>query len=303
MSLPVKILIVVASLILMAFGFVLVRDSGGGYHRSDKEISTVELMKNAYKFQGQSGVLDARFFTFDHMAGDNLAIYKTSLFEFAINDQLAVRVADNLPPEHLNYWRVYVNGPDDFKNGLGADIRIPEVTFEGEYVPSAPAVTTSSISQPPPQVASPSQSDKTSTPVNTVENEVTSQASSADVQQLPAPIERRDPSTPQSDNAVFSCQVPKHHIVIDRVADGKVRYRSWNVPKQLTDAPDVDLMGTDNIEGTGPCSHPVYAFTSGNVRYQVEGTLGCSDASEPKGAKGDLIVEISGKQVTQNWCY
>jgi hypothetical protein len=103
---------------------------------------------------------------------------------------------------------------------------------------------------------------------------------------------------------IYTCETKAHRIAIDELEDGNFRYRSWNKPKSLSAASDVDLAhGMQEFEGTGVCSHPVYTFTSGQVVYQVEGGLGCTDGSEPSKATGHLSVTIGGKQVTDDWCF
>jgi hypothetical protein len=103
---------------------------------------------------------------------------------------------------------------------------------------------------------------------------------------------------------IFACETKTHRIAIDELEGGGFRYRSWNKPKSLSAAPDVDLAhGKQEFEGTGVCSHPVYTFRSGQVVYQVEGGLGCTEGSEPAKATGHLSVTVGGKRVTDDWCF
>ena len=102
----------------------------------------------------------------------------------------------------------------------------------------------------------------------------------------------------------YTCETKTHRIAIDEVEGGGFRYRSWNKPKSLSAASDLDIaQGKQEFEGTGVCSHAVYTFRSGQVVYQVEGGLGCTDGSEPSKATGHLSVTVSGKQVTDDWCF
>jgi hypothetical protein len=103
---------------------------------------------------------------------------------------------------------------------------------------------------------------------------------------------------------IFACETKTHRIAIDELEGGGFRYRSWNKPKSLSTAPDLDLaQGKQEYEGSGVCAHSVYTFTSGQAVYQVEGGLGCTDGSEPSKATGHLSVTIGGKQVTDDWCF
>jgi hypothetical protein len=105
----------------------------------------------------------------------------------------------------------------------------------------------------------------------------------------------------------FICQTQSHRIVVDAVAGGELRYRSWNKPRALTEAPDLALTkGEITIEGNR-CGDPVYAFKNGTTEYRVEGSLNCYPTLEiyapPKGATGRLEVTVAGKQAADLWCY
>lgn len=107
-----------------------------------------------------------------------------------------------------------------------------------------------------------------------------------------------------SSKLAYSCETKTNRIVVDEASNGDVRYRSWNKPKPLTASPDVDVAhGKMTFQGTGVCAYPSYTFTVGNVIYEVQGGLGCTDGSEPAKATGHLSVTIGGKQVTDVWCY
>ena len=73
----------------------------------------------------------------------------------------------------------------------------------------------------------------------------------------------------------YICQTQTHRIVVDAVAGRELRYRSWNKPRSVTDAPDLALTkGESTIEGNR-CGDPVYAFKNGATEYRVEGSLNC----------------------------
>jgi len=106
----------------------------------------------------------------------------------------------------------------------------------------------------------------------------------------------------------YVCQTQTHRIAIDTLADGTLRYRSWNKPRPVTGEPDLDLKpGTQSFEGTNVCAFPVYTFKSGKTEITIDGGLGCGpdsgpDAS-PKDATGHLRITIADKTVTDVWCY
>lgn len=105
----------------------------------------------------------------------------------------------------------------------------------------------------------------------------------------------------------FVCQTQTHRIVVDTVAGGALRYRSWNKPRAVTEAPDLALTkGESAIEGNR-CGDPVYTFKNGATEYRVEGSLSCYPTSEayapPKGATGRLEVTVAGKPAAGSWCY
>ncbi len=104
----------------------------------------------------------------------------------------------------------------------------------------------------------------------------------------------------------YVCETQTHRIVVDTVAGGELRYRSWNKPRAVTEAPDLALTkGESTVEGNR-CGTPVYTFKSGATEYRVEGSLNCYPTLEtyapPKGATGRLEVTVAGK-TADAWCY
>lgn len=103
---------------------------------------------------------------------------------------------------------------------------------------------------------------------------------------------------------VYTCETKSHRIVIDELENGDFRYRSWNKPKSLSIAADVNVAhGKQEFEGTGICAYPTYTFTTGGAVYEVDVGLGCTDGTEPPKATGHLSVIVGGKQVTDDWCF
>ena len=104
----------------------------------------------------------------------------------------------------------------------------------------------------------------------------------------------------------FICQTQKHRIVVETVAGGILRYRSWNKPRPVTGTPDLEIAkGQGSFEGTNVCAVPVYTFKNATAMYKVEGGLGCYGDSDgpPKGATGRLEVTLDGKPALDSWCY
>jgi hypothetical protein len=103
---------------------------------------------------------------------------------------------------------------------------------------------------------------------------------------------------------IYTCETKSHRIAIEELDKEGLRYRSWNKPKPLSVEPDVNLVhGKQEFQGTGVCSYPLYTFAAGNVVYEVQGSMGCGDGSEPAKATGHLSVTVGGKQVTDDWCF
>lgn len=106
----------------------------------------------------------------------------------------------------------------------------------------------------------------------------------------------------------YICQTQTHRIVVDTVAGGELRYRSWNKPRPVTDAPDLVLTkGQYTLEGNR-CGTPVYTFKTSMAEYRIDGYLGCYPSyppqdAPPKDATGRLEVTVKGKPPADSWCY
>ena len=104
----------------------------------------------------------------------------------------------------------------------------------------------------------------------------------------------------------FICQTQTHRIVVDTVAGGNLRYRAWNKPRPLSNAPDLVMTkGDGTVEGTNVCAYPVYTFKNGGTEYKVEGGLGCWGYADgaPTDATGQLEVTVKDKPAVDAWCY
>ncbi len=100
----------------------------------------------------------------------------------------------------------------------------------------------------------------------------------------------------------FVCETEEHRVVIDADASGKLRYRSWNQPRAITDKPDVEITsGKLSFEGSDPCTHAIWTFQKGKTQFSLS-ELGCTDGSEPKGSTGELTTSIDSNLQETSWC-
>lgn len=94
------------------------------------------------------------------------------------------------------------------------------------------------------------------------------------------------------------CETPKHRIIIDLISAEQSRYRSWNLPRALTEKPDLELKGQRTSEGTGACQHPQHVFESGKTRITaIQG--GCRKNEWPANT---IVVEIDAVEVNAWGC-
>ena len=105
----------------------------------------------------------------------------------------------------------------------------------------------------------------------------------------------------------YICQTQTHRIVIDTVEGGALRYRAWNKPRPVTEAPDLEIAkGEGTFEGTNVCAYPAFTFKNGAAAYRVDGGLGCwgdNEPGPPKGATGRLEVSVADKPPSESWCF
>ncbi|MGY4730461.1 hypothetical protein [Burkholderia pyrrocinia] len=101
----------------------------------------------------------------------------------------------------------------------------------------------------------------------------------------------------------FICNTDKHHVVIDHVADGALRYRVWNKPHSVDQTPDVEVRGgTEETGGTDPCVSTDWSFKRGNIVYWVSDSAACTDGKPPRGAYGMVSVTINKAFASRYWC-
>ncbi len=113
------------------------------------------------------------------------------------------------------------------------------------------------------------------------------------------------PENDKRERIDYTCQTLSHRIVIDTLANGTLRYRSWNKPKLLTEAPDLELTrGEQTFEGSNVCAIPIYSFKNGTATYTVEAGMGCdAEADTPKDATGSLVVGVGKKRNVSTSCF
>jgi hypothetical protein len=100
----------------------------------------------------------------------------------------------------------------------------------------------------------------------------------------------------------YICDTKGHHIVIDEPSGDAPRYRSWNNPHTVLDAPDMLInAGIHTIEGSGVCAGDMWKFKKGDTEFDVY-PLGCTDGSEPSNARGALEILIKGELKQTDWC-
>ncbi len=108
----------------------------------------------------------------------------------------------------------------------------------------------------------------------------------------------------QPENIVYTCKTPKHIILIDTTSADTYRYRAWNLPKSTSQKPDMVVQnGTMNYEGTGVCGSNYYTFKTGNVEFNVDDSVACTEERPPKDAIGSLYVRVSGEEKNHYYCF
>lgn len=101
----------------------------------------------------------------------------------------------------------------------------------------------------------------------------------------------------------LACSTKQFRIIVDAtVKPDAWRYRVWNLPRSLTEKPDLELTGTRNFEGTSPCTHRIWQFKNANAEYELS-EPGCGPDPPPKNAAAELIVSVDGETKVQSWCF
>lgn len=114
------------------------------------------------------------------------------------------------------------------------------------------------------------------------------------------PASRRAPA--QEPHVEFVCNASHHRVIVDRLKGGALRYRAWNIPRALTEAPDLTLTGgADDVEGTSPCTHSTWTFHKGKTAFVVS-ELGCTEGQPPPNASGTLQVLVDDQSKLEDWC-
>ena len=103
----------------------------------------------------------------------------------------------------------------------------------------------------------------------------------------------------------FTCLTAEFRSVIDRSVDGTLRFRSWNTPRFLSEAPDLELFpGRQDFEGTGVCAHEIFRFEEEDTTYSLS-ALGCTADSNPPpdDAVGTFLMSTGEGETTFHWCF
>jgi hypothetical protein len=117
------------------------------------------------------------------------------------------------------------------------------------------------------------------------------------------------PSDRKPGEVEFACTTKKHRVIVDIGADGSPRYRAWNKPHALAEAPELEISsGRIDCGGTGPCASCSWTFTNDTAEYVVSQPDGCYEDTHlpPKGSKGylDVTTSIGSKKVEEHlWCF
>jgi hypothetical protein len=92
-----------------------------------------------------------------------------------------------------------------------------------------------------------------------------------------------------------ACQTDTNRLIIDDV-NGTLRYRSWEKPHSILQPPDTELTrGTEEVQGTSPCEHPVWTFTNDGTEIVVRALGGCNDVQPRSGSVGMLHISKNDK--------
>ena len=103
-------------------------------------------------------------------------------------------------------------------------------------------------------------------------------------------------------NLEINCRTKKHTIQIDNFHDS-YRYKSWNLPKLLSDKPDMEVnKGTFDYEGTGFCRSRIWKFTKGSVQFVIDDGTNCVETEPPVGTVAYVSVLINGVQRSLYFC-
>lgn len=102
----------------------------------------------------------------------------------------------------------------------------------------------------------------------------------------------------------IACRTEKARVLVDVGQNRKPRYRSWERPHAVTEAPGLTVSdGAKTVEGTGYCTHNVWTFARGTDEFSVS-ELGCFPDSNqpPREAVGQLSITSGGKHEWW-WCF
>lgn len=99
------------------------------------------------------------------------------------------------------------------------------------------------------------------------------------------------------------CRTQQFRIIVDSRSEEDFRYREWNANRSLVGPPSLTIEhGKETDEGSDVCAYGIWTFKHGSTTYAVSG-IGCDTDIAPKGARGELDIDIAGKKLPTKWCY
>lgn len=102
----------------------------------------------------------------------------------------------------------------------------------------------------------------------------------------------------------IACSTPQFRVVVDATNKPDLwRYRVWNLPRALSEKPDLELTGTRDIQGTSPCTHASWQFKNANATYTINDPNGCGPDAPPKNATGSITVTVGDETKLEAWCF
>jgi hypothetical protein len=122
----------------------------------------------------------------------------------------------------------------------------------------------------------------------------------------PKNVEQEISEQPISNNlasGMFICNTKKHRIIVAKQAENVYRYRSWNLPKTVTDKPDMEILQEGELSalGSGVCRHNEFTFNTGNAKITIDDST-CTEADAPKNVVGSLWIYVNGVYKNDYWC-
>lgn len=104
-------------------------------------------------------------------------------------------------------------------------------------------------------------------------------------------------------SVIFACTTDKHIIHITNIGGENFKYQSWNKPRPINEAPDLELTGKDHSL-VGSANY--WKFSLGKTEFEITDQWSVPDTGTPpleaSNAKGDLWVRIEGELKMHKYC-